>query len=45
VRDNKRVKKEISKEKINSIIRKMKDGKVAGLDNLPGEVWKYGGKG
>jgi len=36
--------KEISKEEINSIIRKMKNGKAAELDDLPGEVWKYGGK-
>jgi len=31
-------KKEISKEEINSIIRKMKNGKAVGLDSLPKEV-------
>jgi len=36
--------KEISKEEIRLVIRKMKDGKAAGLDGLPGEVWKYGGE-
>jgi len=37
--------KEISKEEIRSTIRKMRDGKAAGLDGMPGEVWKYRGRG
>jgi len=35
-------KKDISKEKIRLIIRKIKNRKAARLDGLPGEIWKYG---
>jgi len=43
-RSEKMEEKDISKEEIRGIIRKIKDGKAAGLDGLPGEIWKYGGK-
>lgn len=33
---------ELSKEKIRGAIRKLKDGKAAGYDGIPGKVWKYG---
>lgn len=36
--------KEISKEEIDMVIRKMKEGKAAGRDGIAHEVWKYGGK-
>lgn len=35
---------EISKEEIDMVIRKMKEGKAAGRDGIANEVWKYGGK-
>jgi len=35
---------EISKEEIRGAIRRLKDGKAAGYDRIPGEVWKYGGE-
>jgi hypothetical protein len=37
-------KKEISREEIKEAISKMKDGKAAGVDGVPEEVWKYGGE-
>jgi len=37
-RNEKMEERDISKEEIRSIISKMKDGKAAGLDGLPGEV-------
>lgn len=36
-------KEEISKEKIGEAIRNIKDGKAAGIDEIPNEIWKYGG--
>lgn len=36
--------RELSKKEIRRAIRKLKDGKVAGYDGIPEEVWKYGGK-
>lgn len=30
-------------EKLRGTIRKLMDGKVAGIDEIPKEVWKYGG--
>jgi len=36
--------RDISKEEIRLIISKIKEGKAAGLDDLPGEIWKYGGE-
>jgi len=36
--------RDISKEEIRLIISKIKEGKAAGLDGLPGEIWKYGGE-
>jgi len=35
---------EISKEEIRGAIRRLKDGKAAGYDGIPGEVWKYEGE-
>lgn len=37
--------KEISKEEIGEAIKRLKDGKAAGIDEIPREVWKYGGEG
>lgn len=34
---------EISKEELRNAIKRLKDGKAAGLDGVPAEVWKYGG--
>lgn len=34
---------EISKEEMDRVIRKLKDGKSAGGDDIVNEVWKYGG--
>ena len=34
---------EIGREEIGKVIRNLKDGKVAGGDGIPNEVWKYGG--
>lgn len=34
----------ISKEEIKKVIARIKDGKAAGIDEIPGEVWKYGGR-
>lgn len=33
-----------NKEEIREAIRSLKDGKAAGCDGIPGEVWKYGGE-
>lgn len=33
-----------SLEEIKEAIGSIKDGKAAGLDGIPSEVWKYGGK-
>jgi len=33
---------EINREEINAAIRKIREGKAAGIDRVPGEVWKYG---
>lgn len=35
---------EISRKKIRGALKKMKDRKAAGMDGIPGEVWKYGGE-
>jgi len=34
----------IAREKIKRIIRKLKDGKAERIDEMPGEVWRYGRK-
>ncbi|XP_067204108.1 regulator of nonsense transcripts 3B-like [Linepithema humile] len=34
----------ISKGEIKEVIRNLKDGKVAGIDGITGEAWKYGGE-
>lgn len=31
---------EISKEELNKAIKRLKDGKATGLDEVPAEVWK-----
>lgn len=36
---------ELVNEKIKTAMGKMKDGKAAGIDGIPGEVWKYRGEG
>lgn len=35
---------DISREEIKRVLRKMKDGKAAEIDKIPGEVWRYGGE-
>ena len=35
---------EISKDEIRDILKKLKDGKAAGLDTIPYEMYKYGGE-
>lgn len=32
----------ISKEELKKAIKRLKNGKAAGLDEVPAEVWKYG---
>lgn len=34
-------KKELRKEEISRIVRKLKDEKAVGIDGIPGEIWKY----
>lgn len=34
----------IGRGKILGAIKRMKDGKAAGIDGIPGEVWRYGGE-
>lgn len=36
--------KVISGEEIEEAVRKIKKGKATGIDEVPGEGWKYGGK-
>ncbi|XP_077255453.1 uncharacterized protein LOC143893678 [Temnothorax americanus] len=36
---------EISLEEMRRVIKKLKDGKAMGKDEIPGEAWKRGGKG
>lgn len=36
--------RELRREEIGRVLRTMKNGKAAGLDEVPGEVWKYGGE-
>lgn len=40
----KRGRGEISKEKLDKVIEKLKEGKSAGGDGIVNKVWKYGGK-
>jgi len=35
---------EISREEIKEAIMKLREGKAAGIDGMPGEVWIYGGE-
>lgn len=34
---------DINREEVREVLRKMKDGKVMGLNGILGEVWRYGG--
>ncbi|KMQ90928.1 axoneme-associated protein [Lasius niger] len=36
--------REISKKEIRAVIRRQKDNKAIGMDEIPAEVWKYGGE-
>lgn len=38
-------KKDISKVEVRRAIEKLRDDKAAGLDGIPNEMWRYGGKG
>ena len=35
---------EISKEEVRRVIRRIKEGKARGGDEIPSEAWKWGGK-
>lgn len=35
---------EISKEEVKVAFKKIKEGKATGIDGIPGEAWKYGGR-
>lgn len=35
---------ELDRGKINGAIRRLKERKAMGVDGIPNEVWKYGGK-
>lgn len=35
---------ELSREEIRKALNKVKDNKAVGVDKIPGEVWKYGGR-
>lgn len=35
----------ISKEKIGRVLDGLREGKAAGIDGIPGEVWRFGGRG
>lgn len=37
-------KPEISRDEVERAVKKLKDGKAVGEDEIPGEVWKYGGE-
>lgn len=34
----------LSREEIRDVMNKIKEGKAAGIDGIPGEVWKHGGE-
>jgi len=34
---------EISKEEVRRVLKKLREGKAAGVDGIPREVWKHGG--
>lgn len=36
--------KEDIEEKICQVVKRMKEGKAAGIDGIPVEAWLYGGK-
>lgn len=36
--------RELGREEVKKILGDLKDGKAMGMDELPNEVWKYGGK-
>lgn len=38
------VEEEISKKEIKEALGKLKNGKAMGVDEIPGEAWKYGGE-
>lgn len=35
---------EISREEIERVVKRLKDGKAVRKDEIPGKVWKYGGE-
>ncbi|XP_067203031.1 uncharacterized protein [Linepithema humile] len=35
---------ELDKEEVRKVVRALRDGKAAGIDEVPAEVWKYGGE-
>lgn len=43
-RERRGVEEDISREEIKSVLRRMRDGKAAGMDGIPGEAWRYGGE-
>lgn len=43
-RRNSDIEEEISREEVRAAIRKQKAGKASGIDEIPMEMWKYGGE-
>lgn len=35
---------DVSREEIRVAIKKLRDGKAVGINEIPNEVWKYGGE-
>lgn len=36
---------DINREEVREAIKRLKDGKALGWDEIPGEAWKYGEEG
>jgi len=43
-REGEEKKREIDREEIREVMKKIKRGKAAGIDEIPAEAWKYGGE-
>lgn len=36
---------ELQRKEISDVIKRLKEGKIGGIDGIPNEAWKYGGEG